>query len=105
MRDATSSSGRARPPFGASHAVRGTLSQFFLKAIPIFLVVRERGETAVPTLRDVTGSWRAVGDTVRRARAVPGLLRFIVARFFYTDLTHVTKEIQRQFSTWFANRL
>jgi UMF1 family MFS transporter len=67
-------------------------------AVPIFLVVRERGDTAVPTVRDVTGSWRAVGDTVRRARDVPGLLRFIVARFFYTDAVNTVIVVMSVFA-------
>jgi UMF1 family MFS transporter len=58
-------------------------------AIPIFLVVREDlaagVRTRAPTVRDLTGGWRQIGETVVRARQAPGLLRFIVARFFYSD--------------------
>ena len=54
-------------------------------AIPIFLVVRERGPTERVSLDDVRRSFARVVETVRRGGEVPGLLRFLLARFFYTD--------------------
>ena len=58
-------------------------------AIPIFLFVREHvptGDRAEgTTIRDLAAGWRQLGETARRARQVPGLLRFLVARFFYSD--------------------
>jgi UMF1 family MFS transporter len=57
-----------------------------LFAIPIFLFVREppaRGPRV--TLADVVGSWSQLRATVKHAREVPGLLRFLVGRFFYSD--------------------
>jgi UMF1 family MFS transporter len=59
---------------------------FGLCAIPIFLVVRE-GPADGPaiTARDVIGSWAQLARTVEHARAVPGLLRFLIGRFFYSD--------------------
>ncbi len=57
-----------------------------LFAIPIFLVVRERPAAGTaPARGDATVGWRQLGDAARRARRVPGLLRFLVARFFYSD--------------------
>jgi UMF1 family MFS transporter len=60
---------------------------FAVFAIPIFAIVRERSASAATPFRagDAIRSWRQLGETVRNARRVPGLLRFVVARFFYTD--------------------
>jgi MFS transporter, UMF1 family len=60
---------------------------FALFSLPLFLVVREpRKAGAKPfRVRDVVGSWQQLRQTVEDARKVPGLLRFLVARFFYTD--------------------
>ncbi len=59
---------------------------YALFAIPIFLFVRE---AAVPgpriTLGDVVASWSQLRTTVGHAREVPGLLRFLAGRFFYSD--------------------
>jgi UMF1 family MFS transporter len=62
-------------------------SLFAVFAIPIFVLVRERRETAGVPFRigAALGSWRQMAETMRSARRVPGLLRFVVARFFYTD--------------------
>jgi UMF1 family MFS transporter len=53
--------------------------------VPIFAVVRESGTTARLSVADVVGSWRQLRTTIEHARGVPGLLRFLVARFFYSD--------------------
>jgi MFS transporter, UMF1 family len=59
---------------------------FAIFALPIFLVVREPAGTGQPfRVRDAIGSWGQLGTTMADARAVPGLRRFLVARFFYTD--------------------
>ena len=62
-------------------------SLFAVFAIPIFVLVRERRSApGVPfRIGEALGSWNQVRETVRNARRVPGLLRFVVARFFYTD--------------------
>ena len=62
-------------------------SLFAVFAIPIFLVVRERPRTdAVPfRVMDAIGSWRQLGITWQHAGEQPGLRRFIVGRFFYSD--------------------
>jgi UMF1 family MFS transporter len=59
---------------------------FALLAAPIFLVVKEpqrRGERF--RVADALGSWSQLRTTLEDARQVPGLLRFLVGRFFYTD--------------------
>ena len=58
---------------------------FALFAIPIFVWVREDAPRQRLTARDVLGSWGQVRTTIRRAREVPGLGRFLVGRFFYSD--------------------
>ena len=61
---------------------------FLLFALPCFLFVRERRHNAaddptrVVTWRTgVSQTWR----TIQHARAVPGLFRFLIANFFYSD--------------------
>lgn len=60
---------------------------FALFAIPIFVLVREYRDPAVPplTVGEVVSSWRQIVTTIRHAREVPGLPRFLVGRFFYSD--------------------
>jgi UMF1 family MFS transporter len=58
---------------------------FAVFAVPIFVVVRERGTVARITLKDVTGSWSQLRTTIQHARQVPGLGRFLLGRFFYSD--------------------
>ena len=58
---------------------------FALFAIPIFLFVRESGPIGRVSMADVGGSLGQVRESIRHAREVPGLLRFLVARFFYSD--------------------
>ena len=59
---------------------------FALFAIPIFLLVHERprpGSRFRPA--DAIGSFGQLATTLAHARQRPGLLRFIVGRFFYSD--------------------
>jgi len=59
---------------------------FGLFALPIFLIVREpRGNAYRFRVGDALASWSQLRTTLADARSVPGLLRFLVARFFYTD--------------------
>jgi MFS transporter, UMF1 family len=60
---------------------------FALFAIPIFVFVREPRRADEPriTARDVIDSFGQLRLTIRHARAVPGLGRFLVGRFFYSD--------------------
>ena len=58
---------------------------FALFAIPIFVVVRETGAVGRVERSDVTASWSQVRTTMRHVREVPGLGRFLLGRFFYSD--------------------
>lgn len=58
---------------------------FAVFAAPLFLTVRERRGGGTFRLRDVARSWAQLASTVQHAREAPGLLRFIGARFFYSD--------------------
>jgi MFS transporter, UMF1 family len=58
---------------------------FALFAIPIFVFVRESGSVARVTMADVVGSWSQLRTTIEHAKEVPGLRRFLVGRFFYSD--------------------
>ena len=59
---------------------------FALFAAPIFLVVKEPAGSGRPfRVGDALASWSQLRTTLDNARQVPGLLRFLVARFFYTD--------------------
>jgi UMF1 family MFS transporter len=60
---------------------------FLVFALPIFFFVRERGTPQQPDAERV--SWRGattqLWHTLQDARRVPGLIRFLVANFFYSD--------------------
>ena len=73
---------------------------FALFSVPIFAVMREpeRGGAAF-RLRDAARSWSQVARTLRHAREVPGLLRFLVGRFFYTDPVNTAIVIMAVFAT------
>lgn len=58
---------------------------FAVFALPMFLFVRESGPIGRVSMRDVTTSLTQLRMSVTHARGVPGLLRFLVARFFYSD--------------------
>ena len=59
---------------------------FLLFAAPLFLLVRERSRGGQRfRVADVPRSFGQLAQTIRHARDSPGLLRFIVARFFYSD--------------------
>jgi len=70
-------------PVEGRFVVAGVL--FALFAIPIFVFVRESGPIGRVTMADVTGSLGQLRLSIQHAREVPGLLRFLVARFFYSD--------------------
>ena len=59
-----------------------------LFAIPLFLVVREPVPppgTPEPGLREAIAALGQLRETILDARTVPGLARFLIARFFYSD--------------------
>jgi len=60
---------------------------FLVFAIPIFLFVKEprRPDEQPLTRADVADSFGQLKRSVAHAREVPGLLRFLVGRFFYSD--------------------
>jgi UMF1 family MFS transporter len=68
----------------ASFLLVGSLFAVF--AIPIFVIVHElpRQRSAFD-VREAIGSWSQLGRTIANARRSPGLLRFIIGRFFYSD--------------------
>ena len=58
---------------------------FAVFAIPIFVVVKERGRVGRVGRSDVSASWSQLRTTIAHTREVPGLGRFLVGRFFYSD--------------------
>ena len=60
---------------------------FLVFSIPIFAFVREPRPTNEPriTARDIVASFGQLRSSIEHARAVPGLGRFLVGRFFYSD--------------------
>jgi UMF1 family MFS transporter len=59
---------------------------FAIFAAPLFLVVKEpKGTSYRFQVRDAIASWSQLRTTLEDAKSVPGLRRFLVARFFYTD--------------------
>jgi UMF1 family MFS transporter len=56
-------------------------------AAPLFLVVREPRPADARRLRaaDVVDAFGRFREVIRHARTIPGLPRFLAARFFYTD--------------------
>src|SRR5262245_25115414 len=56
-----------------------------LFAIPIFILVKDPAGAMRPSLGDVLHSWAQLKLTVQHARDVPGLWRFLIGRFFYSD--------------------
>jgi UMF1 family MFS transporter len=72
---------------------------FLLFAGPLFLAVREssRARGRFSAL-DAARSWTQLGQTVRHARQSPGLLRFIVARFFYSDPVNTAIAVMSAFA-------
>jgi MFS transporter, UMF1 family len=66
---------------------RLTALLFLVFAIPIFLVVREPRPKDEPriTTRDVVEAFGQLRTSIEHAKAVPGLGRFLIGRFFYSD--------------------
>jgi MFS transporter, UMF1 family len=73
---------------------------FALFAAPIFLVVREPASSGYRfKVGDAIASWAQLRTTVDHARQVPGLLRFLVGRFFYTDPVNTVIVVMAVFAT------
>jgi len=58
---------------------------FGLFAVPIFLVVKETGTGERIAAGELVGSFSQLFRTLEHAREVPGLGRFLLGRFFYSD--------------------
>ena len=71
---------------------------FVVFAAPLFLVVREHSRGAAFGVGDATRSLGQLAETVRHARESPGLLRFIVARFFYSDPVNTAIAVMSAFA-------
>ena len=82
----------------ASFLLVGSLFAVF--AAPIFVRVRERSPRG-PQFRmiDALRSWSQLRQTVSHARQTPGLLRFIVGRFFYSDPVNTAIVVMSAFAT------
>jgi UMF1 family MFS transporter len=73
---------------------------FALFAAPIFLLVREPRRSGTPfRVADALASWSQLRITINDAREVPGLLRFLVGRFFYTDPVNTVIVVMSAFAT------
>jgi UMF1 family MFS transporter len=74
---------------------------FALFSIPIFIFVKEppKADARPFRLGDAIGSWSQLKTTVEHAQAVPGLFRFLVGRFFYTDPVNTVIVVMAVFAT------
>jgi MFS transporter, UMF1 family len=72
---------------------------FLVFAGPLFLVVRETPRAGERfSTRHAARSWGQLAQTVQHARESPGLLRFIVARFFYSDPVNTAIAVMSAFA-------
>lgn len=75
-------------------------SLFAIFAAPIFLRVHERSQRRQPfKVADALRSWSQLEATIAHARQTPGLLRFIVGRFFYSDPVNTAIVVMSAFAT------
>jgi MFS transporter, UMF1 family len=82
----------------ASFLLVGSL--FALFAAPIFLRVHEHAPQRQPfRMGDALRSWSQLQATIGHARETPGLLRFIVGRFFYSDPVNTAIVVMSAFAT------
>ena len=58
---------------------------FAFFAIPIFVFVKEDTTGEKLTRAEIIGSFGQIFQTIEHARGVPGLSRFLLGRFFYSD--------------------
>jgi UMF1 family MFS transporter len=76
-------------------------SLFALFAIPLFAIVRERNPIGVPFRAiDAVRSWSQLGTSLRHARETPGLVRFLIGRFFYTDPVNTAIVVMSAFAVY-----
>ena len=82
----------------ASFLLVGSLFAVF--AAPIFLRVREHTPSRDRfRMIDALRSWSQLQATIGHARQTPGLLRFIVGRFFYSDPVNTAIVVMSAFAT------
>ena len=82
----------------ASFLLVGSLFAVF--AAPIFLRVHERSPRGEQfRMIDALRSWSQLRSTIGHARQTPGLLRFIVGRFFYSDPVNTAIVVMSAFAT------
>jgi UMF1 family MFS transporter len=82
----------------ASFLLVGSLFTVF--AAPIFLRVHERSPRGEPfRVIDAIRSWSQLRATIGHAQETPGLLRFIVGRFFYSDPVNTAIVVMSAFAT------
>jgi UMF1 family MFS transporter len=75
-------------------------AMFAAFSVPMFLVVHDRSPTRDRiTVRQIASSWTQLATTIRHAREVPGLPRFLVGRFFYTDPVNTVIVVMAVFAT------
>jgi len=70
---------------GRVAAFMPTAILFLIFAIPIFLFVREPKLVILDRSWHIKDSYRRVWRTIRDTKRYPGLLRFLIAKFFYED--------------------
>ncbi len=74
---------------------------FLVFAGPLFLLVRERERAGTSfSTADAGRSFGQLAKTVSHARESPGLLRFIVARFFYSDPVNTAIAVMSSFAVY-----
>jgi MFS transporter, UMF1 family len=74
---------------------------FAIFAIPIFVVVSEPRPASAGrfSARDALGSWSQLRTSIGHALEVPGLGRFLLGRFFYTDPVNTVIVVMSVFAT------
>ena len=73
---------------------------FAIFSVPIFLLVKEPAGSGYRfRAGDAIASWRQLRTTIAHAREVPGLPRFLVGRFFYTDPVNTVIVVMSVFAT------
>jgi MFS transporter, UMF1 family len=74
---------------------------FALFAAPLFLLVTESVREGTRfSAADAARSWGQLGATIRHAQESPGLLRFILARFFYSDPVNTAIAVMSAFAVY-----
>jgi MFS transporter, UMF1 family len=75
-------------------------SLFLVFAAPIFLRVPDRSTgSGAFHMGEAVRSWSQLRETIRHAQAVPGLLRFVIGRFFYSDPVNTAIAVMAVFAT------